>query len=76
MLDDVGEAASANILQMPNSAMAAMTAAAAAKKKTKPLSAKSLKVYERAAAAAERKAVAAEAVAAEAKEGALGADAI
>ena len=44
-------------------------------KKKKP-SAKSLKRYERAAAAAEKKVVAAEAVSAEAKEGALGADAI
>ena len=44
-------------------------------KKKKP-SAKTLKRYERAAAAAEKKVVAAEAVSAEAKEGALGADAI
>ena len=51
-------------------------AAAAAKFKTKKPSAKTLKVYERAAAAAEKKAVAAEAAAAEAKEGALGANAI
>jgi len=56
--------------------LAAACAAAATKKKKKPLSAASRKVYERAAAAAEKKAVAAEAVAAEAKEGALGADAI
>ena len=62
---------------MPNNAdLAAARVAAAEKFKTKKLSAKSRKVYERAAAAAERKAVAAEAVAAEAKEGALGADAI
>ena len=45
-------------------------------KNNKKPSAKTLKVYEFAAAAAERKAVAAEVVAAEAKEGALGADAI
>ena len=44
--------------------------------KNKKPSAKTLKVYEFAAAAAEKKAVAAEAVSAEAKEGALGADAI
>ena len=51
-------------------------AGAANKLKKKKPSAKTLKVYARAAAAAERKAVAAEVVAAEAKEGALGADAI
>ena len=45
-------------------------------KNNKKPSAKTLKVYEFAAAAAEKKAVAAEAVSAEAKEGALGADAI
>ena len=44
--------------------------------KNKTLSAKSRKVYERAAAAAEKKAVAAEAEEKRAKEGALGADAI
>ena len=53
-------------------------AAAAEKAKTKPkkLSAETRKRYERAALVAERKVVAAEVVAAEAKEGALGADAI
>ena len=51
-------------------------AAAAEKFKTKTLSAATRKVYERAAAAAERKAVAAEAEEKRAKEGALGADAI
>ena len=62
---------------MPNNAdLAAARAAAAAKFNTKKPSAKTLKVYERAAAAAEKKAVAAEAAAAEAKEGALGANAI
>ena len=55
---------------------AAARSAAAEKFKTKKPSAKTLKVYERAAAAAEKKAVAAEAAAAEAKEGALGANAI
>ena len=54
---------------------AAARAAAADKNKTKKPSAKTLKVYERAAAAAEKKAVAAEAAATEAKEGALGANA-
>ena len=51
-------------------------AAAAQKFKTKTLSAATRKVYERAAAAAEKKAVAAEAEEKRAKEGALGAVAI
>ena len=64
-------------ISMPNNAdLAAARVAAAEKFKTKKPSAKTLKVYERAATAAEKKAVAAEAAAAEAKEGALGANAI
>ena len=64
------------LIVMPREdSLVAGRAAAAAKFKTKKPSAKTLKVYERAAAAAEKKAVAAEAAAAEAKEGALGANA-
>jgi hypothetical protein len=74
--DNVREAEVADLFQMPNNAMAAMRAAAAerAKTKTKKLSAETLKKYERAAAAAEKKAVAAEAEEKRAKEGALGAE--